>query len=151
MAGNAARWGLRVRLLEQRDAEAVRDILNQHHATTAFRDQPFSDWTVNEHFKRVLSRPPRSFKLRNEMAVKLGARVNFMKVFGRIFLISLSIFLLYYSSQTMTYFLYLLTYYLLLKFLDYSDRASNSDRIPNGYKTFNLLIDWIWNGFRTKE
>ncbi|CDZ31139.1 Hypothetical protein, partial CDS, partial [Neorhizobium galegae bv. officinalis] len=46
VAGNAARWGLRVRLLEQRDAEAVRDILKQHHATTAFRDQPFSDWTV---------------------------------------------------------------------------------------------------------
>ncbi|MDH4414773.1 MAG: hypothetical protein QE484_15785 [Rhizobium sp.] len=33
--------GLRVRLLEQRDTEAVRDILKQHHAVTVFRDQPF--------------------------------------------------------------------------------------------------------------
>nr|WP_285230065.1 hypothetical protein [Neorhizobium galegae] len=151
VAGNAARWGLRVRLLEQRDAEAVRDILKQHHATTAFRDQPFSDWTVNEHFKRAVSCPPRSFKLRNEMMVKLGVRVNFMKVFGRTLLISISFFLMYYSSQTRKYFLFMLACYFFSKILDYSVKVSNSGRIPNAYKTFNLLIDWIWNGFRTKE
>lgn len=51
--------GLRVRLLEQRDTEAVREILKQHQAVTVFRDQPFSDWKLNEHFKKALSRPPR--------------------------------------------------------------------------------------------
>ncbi|QRY70594.1 hypothetical protein JVX98_31655 (plasmid) [Ensifer sp. PDNC004] len=51
--------GLRVRLLEERDTEAVRDIIKQHHSTTVFRDQTFSDWKLNEHFNTILSRPPR--------------------------------------------------------------------------------------------
>ncbi len=51
--------GLRVRLLEERDTEVVRDIIKQHHATTVFRDQAFSDWKLNEHFNTILSRPPR--------------------------------------------------------------------------------------------
>lgn len=51
--------GLRVRLLEERDTEVVRDIIKQHHATTVFRDQAFSNWKLNEHFSLILSRPPR--------------------------------------------------------------------------------------------
>ncbi|MBY3314678.1 hypothetical protein [Rhizobium laguerreae] len=51
--------GMKVRLLESRDTDAVREILKQHHATTVFREQTFSDWKLNEHFKTVLSRPPR--------------------------------------------------------------------------------------------
>lgn len=56
---DAIRRGLRVRLLESRDTDAVREVLKQHHAATVFRDQAFSDWKLNEHFKTVLSRPPR--------------------------------------------------------------------------------------------
>lgn len=51
--------GLRVRVLEERDTEIVRGIIKQHHATTVFRDQAFSDWKLNEHFSLILSRPPR--------------------------------------------------------------------------------------------
>ncbi len=51
--------GLRVRLLEERDTEAVRAIIKQHHETTVFRNQAFSDWKLNEHFNTILSRPPR--------------------------------------------------------------------------------------------
>jgi hypothetical protein len=46
-------------LLEERDTEIVRDIIKQHHETTVFRDQAFSDWKLNEHFSLILSRPPR--------------------------------------------------------------------------------------------
>lgn len=58
-AEQSTEQGLRVRLLEARDAEVVRDIIKQHHATTVFRDQAFSDWKLNEHFSPILSRPPR--------------------------------------------------------------------------------------------
>lgn len=51
--------GLRVRLLESRDRESIGRILKQHHATTVFRDQPFSDWKLDRHFQLILSRPPR--------------------------------------------------------------------------------------------
>ncbi|SCM76239.1 conserved hypothetical protein [uncultured Pleomorphomonas sp.] len=51
--------GLRVRLLEARDRESIRHILRQHHATTVFRNQPFSDWKLDRHFQFILSRPPR--------------------------------------------------------------------------------------------
>jgi hypothetical protein len=51
--------GLRVRVLEEGDTEIVRGIIKQHHATTVFRDQIFSDWKLNEHFSLILSRPPR--------------------------------------------------------------------------------------------
>ncbi|OOG72912.1 hypothetical protein B0E45_07960 [Sinorhizobium sp. A49] len=51
--------GLRVRLLEEGDTDAVRDIIKQHHSTTVFRDQAFSDWKLNEHFHAILSHPPR--------------------------------------------------------------------------------------------
>lgn len=55
---NAA-TGLRIRLLEERDTIQVREIMRQHHASTVFRDQEFSDWKLNEHFNLILSRPPR--------------------------------------------------------------------------------------------
>ncbi|UNZ53846.1 hypothetical protein [Agrobacterium tumefaciens] len=51
--------GLKVRLLEREDTPAVRDIMKQHHVSTVFRDQAFSDWKLNEHFNLILSRPPR--------------------------------------------------------------------------------------------
>lgn len=51
--------GLRVRLIEARDRESIGRILKQHHATTVFRNQPFSDWKLDRHFELVLSRPPR--------------------------------------------------------------------------------------------
>lgn len=51
--------GLRVRLLESRDRESIGRILKQHHATTVFRNQPFSDWKLDRHFQLILSRPPR--------------------------------------------------------------------------------------------
>jgi hypothetical protein len=51
--------GLRVRLLESRDRESIGRILRQHHATTVFRNQPFSDQKFDRHFQFVLSRPPR--------------------------------------------------------------------------------------------
>lgn len=51
--------GLRIRLLEERDTPQIREIMKQHHASTVFRDQPFSDWKLNEHFNLILSRPPR--------------------------------------------------------------------------------------------
>ncbi|MCQ1855277.1 hypothetical protein [Neorhizobium galegae] len=148
-------------------AGAEGDLLAAHVATfrqwaVLLNTQPFlhsrdnglqhqGDGSIDEGGRSEVCGWGAHFKLRNEMAAKLGVRVNFMKVFGRTLLILLSFFLMYYSSQTMTYLLSMLTYYLLLKFLDYSDRASNSNRIPNGYKIFNLLIDWIWNGFRTRE
>ncbi len=53
------RTGLKVRLLEKEDTPAVREIMKQHHASTVFRDQEFSDWKLNEHFSLILSRPPR--------------------------------------------------------------------------------------------
>ncbi|CAN7623505.1 N-acetyltransferase family protein [Neorhizobium tomejilense] len=51
--------GLRVRLFDEGDIPAVRDIMIQHHATTVFRNQPFSDWKLKKHFQTILSRPPR--------------------------------------------------------------------------------------------
>jgi hypothetical protein len=30
----------------------------QHHATTVFRNQRFSDWKLNRHFETILSHPP---------------------------------------------------------------------------------------------
>jgi hypothetical protein len=51
--------GLRIRVLEERDTPQIREIMKQHHASTVFRDQPFSDWKLNEHFRTILSRPPR--------------------------------------------------------------------------------------------
>lgn len=51
--------GLRVRLFGEGDVPAVRDIMIQHHATTVFRNQPFSDWKLKKHFQTILSRPPR--------------------------------------------------------------------------------------------
>lgn len=51
--------GLRVRLLEARDRESIGRILRQHHATTVFRNQPFSDWKLDRHFQLIMSRPPR--------------------------------------------------------------------------------------------
>lgn len=53
------RKGLKVRLLEKEDTPAVREIMKQHHASTVFRDQEFSNWKLNEHFNLILSRPPR--------------------------------------------------------------------------------------------
>lgn len=50
---------LRVRLFEERDTEVVRDIKEQHDATTVFRDQVFPDCKLNEHISLILSRPPR--------------------------------------------------------------------------------------------
>lgn len=54
-----AEKGLKVRLLEKSDTAAVREIMKQHHASTVFRDQEFSDWKLTEHFNLILSRPPR--------------------------------------------------------------------------------------------
>ncbi|MEP4034543.1 hypothetical protein [Roseibium polysiphoniae] len=51
--------GLRVRLFEERDIPAVRGIMRQHHATTVFRNQPFSDEKLDKHIRKILSRPPR--------------------------------------------------------------------------------------------
>lgn len=51
--------GLRVRLLESRDRDSIGRILKQHHATTVFRNQPFSEEKFDRHFQLVLSRPPR--------------------------------------------------------------------------------------------
>ncbi|MEN3150174.1 hypothetical protein ABCW43_22995 [Neorhizobium sp. IRAMC:178] len=51
--------GLRVRLFDEGDIPAVRDIMIQHHATTVFRNQPFSDRKLKKHFQTILSRPPR--------------------------------------------------------------------------------------------
>ncbi|CDN51232.1 Hypothetical protein RG540_PA05560 (plasmid) [Neorhizobium galegae bv. orientalis str. HAMBI 540] len=51
--------GLRVRLFDEGDIPAVRDIMIQHHATTVFRNQAFSDWKLKKHFQTILSRPPR--------------------------------------------------------------------------------------------
>jgi len=51
--------GLRVRLFDEGDIPTVRDIMIQHHATTVFRNQPFSDWKLKKHFQTILSRPPR--------------------------------------------------------------------------------------------
>ncbi|CTQ47570.1 GNAT family N-acetyltransferase [Roseibium aggregatum] len=51
--------GLKVRLLEERDVPTVRSIMRQHHETTVFRNQPFSDWKLDQHFKKILARPPR--------------------------------------------------------------------------------------------
>ncbi|WP_019567417.1 GNAT family N-acetyltransferase [Agrobacterium sp. 10MFCol1.1] len=56
---NSDKRGLKVRLLEKADTPAVREIMKQHHASTVFRDQEFSDWKLNEHFNLILSRPPR--------------------------------------------------------------------------------------------
>jgi hypothetical protein len=53
------RSGLRVRLLEARDRQSIGHILKLHHATTVFRNQPFSDWKLDRHFELILSRPPR--------------------------------------------------------------------------------------------
>lgn len=52
--------GMRVRFVEARDTEAVRNILRQQHATSEFRDQPFSDWKFNQNMSQLLSRPPRT-------------------------------------------------------------------------------------------
>ncbi len=49
---------LKVRLFEERDISAVREIMVQHHATTVFRNQRFSDWKLNRHFETILSHPP---------------------------------------------------------------------------------------------
>ncbi|UXT64181.1 hypothetical protein FY133_00775 [Agrobacterium tumefaciens] len=57
--GNSERSGLKVRVLDRDDILAVREIMKQHHASTVFRDQEFSDWKLNEHFNLILSRPPR--------------------------------------------------------------------------------------------
>ena len=48
---------LKVRLFEERDIPAVREIMIQHHTTTVFRDQMFSDWKLKRHFETILSRP----------------------------------------------------------------------------------------------
>ncbi|WP_318765395.1 GNAT family N-acetyltransferase [Agrobacterium fabrum] len=56
---DSAKKGLKVRLLEKDDTPAVREIMKQHHASTVFRDQEFSDWKLNEQFNLILSRPPR--------------------------------------------------------------------------------------------
>lgn len=56
---NPQRKGLKIRLLEKDDTPFVRDIMKQHHASTVFRNQDFSDWKLNEHFNLILSRPPR--------------------------------------------------------------------------------------------
>ncbi|AYM80343.1 hypothetical protein G6L67_04170 [Agrobacterium tumefaciens] len=56
---NSEKKGIKVRLLEKDDTLAVREIMKQHHASTVFRDQEFSDWKLNEHFNLILSRPPR--------------------------------------------------------------------------------------------
>ncbi|KZL17215.1 hypothetical protein PsAD2_03202 [Pseudovibrio axinellae] len=53
------RTELRVRLFEERDIPAVRRIMRQHHSTTVFRNQPFSDWKLDRHFEKILSHPPR--------------------------------------------------------------------------------------------
>ncbi|MEF3124470.1 hypothetical protein [Rhizobium leguminosarum] len=50
--------GLKVRLFEERDISAVREIMVQHHAMTVFRNQRFSDWKLNRHFETILSHPP---------------------------------------------------------------------------------------------
>jgi hypothetical protein len=49
---------LKVRVFEESDIPRVREIMVQHHATTVFRDQRFSDWKLNRHFETILSRPP---------------------------------------------------------------------------------------------
>ncbi|MEP2707917.1 MAG: hypothetical protein ABJQ71_01075 [Roseibium sp.] len=51
--------GMRVRLFENHDIPAVRRIMRQHHSTTVFRNQQFSDWKLDKHFQNILSRPPR--------------------------------------------------------------------------------------------
>ena len=51
--------GLRVRLFEERDIPVLRKIMRQHHGATVFRNQPFSDWKLDRHFEKILSRPPR--------------------------------------------------------------------------------------------
>lgn len=56
---NGNTTGVRVRLFEDRDVEGIRRIMRQHHATTVFRNQAFSDWKLDEHFDLILSRPPR--------------------------------------------------------------------------------------------
>ncbi|MGO8294452.1 hypothetical protein ACC859_39345, partial [Rhizobium ruizarguesonis] len=47
--------GLRVRLFQESDIPAVREIMIQHHAATVFRNQRFSDWKLNQHFQTILS------------------------------------------------------------------------------------------------
>lgn len=57
-AGAGARKYFKVRLFEERDIPVIREIMVQHHATTVFRDQRFSDWKLTRHFETILSRPP---------------------------------------------------------------------------------------------
>ena len=51
--------GIRVRLIEPSDREPARALLRQHHASTVFRAQAFSDWKFERHFNHAISRPPR--------------------------------------------------------------------------------------------
>lgn len=51
--------GLHIRLFEERDKVQMREIITQLHAVTVFRDQEFSDRKLSEHFRLILSRPPR--------------------------------------------------------------------------------------------
>jgi hypothetical protein len=51
--------GIRVRLIEPADREPARALLRQHHASTVFRAQAFSDWKFERHFNHAVSRPPR--------------------------------------------------------------------------------------------
>jgi hypothetical protein len=58
--------GIRVRLIDQSDREAARALLRQHHTSTVFRDQTFSDWKFERHFNTACSRPPNMVALAAE-------------------------------------------------------------------------------------
>ncbi|NVK35015.1 MAG: hypothetical protein HWE23_11080 [Rhodobacteraceae bacterium] len=51
--------GMRVRLFEECDIPVNWNIMRQYQAKTVFRDQPFSDWKLDRHFQKILSRSPR--------------------------------------------------------------------------------------------
>jgi hypothetical protein len=64
--------GIRIRLIDQSDREAARALLQQHHTSTVFRDQPFSDRKFERHFNTACSRPP------NMVAIAAECNGNFV-------------------------------------------------------------------------
>lgn len=53
-------FGVKVRIGEERDRAACREIMIQHHANTVFRDQKFSEQKFSDIFDEIVVRPPGS-------------------------------------------------------------------------------------------
>lgn len=81
-----------------------------------------------------------------------GNNMDYRKLEGRAILVASGAFLLCYSVDSFGGLLCLVALYVVVQFIDKLAVGSAYVARPTlNHRFFNIVIDWIWNGFRSPD